>query len=144
MVDGFIFKEDTSIEFLRAVEVIRNGGKFFSSLLCSELVSILRTKIKKWNKPILTSREKEILQYVSAGKKNQEIAKSLNISVYTVHRHLYNIKNKLNFKNMTELIRYCILNGISIISTWNINKINEEEKWTSSKYTTRKFSKMPE
>lgn len=43
----------------------------------------------------LTSRERDILRLVAAGRSNQEIANDLVLSVRTVERHLYNIYNKI-------------------------------------------------
>ena len=50
----------------------------------------------------LTKREKNILQLVSKGRKHQDIAKDLFISIHTVRTHVKNIKIKLNFENESE------------------------------------------
>lgn len=52
----------------------------------------------------LTSREKELLQYVYQGKSSPEIAKLLNISGNTVKRHLSNMYIKLGINSRIELI----------------------------------------
>jgi DNA-binding NarL/FixJ family response regulator len=106
--DGFILKEEPSRELLRALETIRKGGKFFSGLLFSELMTFMSTKNQL--KPLLTSREKEILEYMAEGLPSKQIAQYLDISICTVHRHRYNIKKKLNLENMTDLIKYCTAN----------------------------------
>ncbi|MEJ2071660.1 MAG: response regulator transcription factor, partial [Syntrophobacterales bacterium] len=105
-VDGIILKEEPGGELLRAVKVIRNRGRFFSALLSSELMSLIKTK--KLLQPFLTLREREILQGIAEGKQSQEIAEALNISIFTVHRHRHNIKKKLKIKYTTDLIRYCL------------------------------------
>lgn len=107
-VEGFILKEESGRELLRAVKVIRNDGKFFSSLLSGELMGLIRNK--KQDKRFFTRREKEILQHLARGMYSREIAKSLDISLYTVRRHFHNIKKKLNMKHMTDLLKYCLLN----------------------------------
>lgn len=50
----------------------------------------------------LTERELEILEILSQGKSNKEIADSLGISENTVEQHLKNIYEKLNVQNRTE------------------------------------------
>ena len=112
--DGFILKEEPSSELLRAVEVIQNGGKFFSPLLSGDLMSFISKK--KPLKPYLTAREKEILRHLAEGKPNREIAQHLNVNVCTVHRHRYNIMKKLNMKHIPELIKYAIVNRDSLFS----------------------------
>jgi len=110
--DGFLLKEEPSRELLRAVEVIRNGGKFFSGLLSADLMSFISAK--KPGATILTSREREVLQHLAAGMGSREIAASLDISVCTVNRHRYNIKKKLNLKHTSELIKYSIVNQYNL------------------------------
>ncbi len=52
----------------------------------------------------LSSREKEIIELVLAGKSNREIAETLNISINTVKKHLYNIFNKVGVDSRSQLI----------------------------------------
>ncbi|MFC6996195.1 LuxR C-terminal-related transcriptional regulator [Rufibacter roseus] len=53
---------------------------------------------------VLTKRESEILQLVSAGKTSQEIAQQLNLSVHTVNTHRKNMLEKTKLKNTVELV----------------------------------------
>lgn len=53
---------------------------------------------------VLTQREKEITELIMDGLTNQEIADKLFISIKTVKTHIYNIYQKLDIKNRTELI----------------------------------------
>jgi len=52
----------------------------------------------------LTTREKEILEYLSEGLQYKEIAGKLHISFETVKSHVTNIYSKLKVKNRTEAI----------------------------------------
>src|SRR6185295_1977969 len=51
----------------------------------------------------LTHRERQIVQLVSEGLSNKEIARELNVSRGTVKVHLYNIFQKLEVSNRTVL-----------------------------------------
>ncbi|MEN6394061.1 MAG: helix-turn-helix transcriptional regulator [Anaerolineaceae bacterium] len=51
---------------------------------------------------LLTERELEILEILSQGKSNREIADSLGISENTVEQHLKHIYEKLQVQNRTE------------------------------------------
>jgi DNA-binding NarL/FixJ family response regulator len=52
----------------------------------------------------LTNREREILQYLSKGYVDKEIAMRLGISAWTVHGHVKNIFEKLNVHTRTEAV----------------------------------------
>ena len=53
----------------------------------------------------LTPREREVMEYVIAGKFNKVIADILNISVKTVELHRANMMGKLGVHNVQELVR---------------------------------------
>ena len=55
---------------------------------------------------LLTKREKEIIKLLVSGKKSNEIAEALFISVATVEQHRKNIKNKIDIKNLPEMVRF--------------------------------------
>lgn len=55
---------------------------------------------------LLTKREKEILQLISIGLDNGQMATKLFISRRTVEQHRKNIRKKLEVKSMAELYRY--------------------------------------
>ncbi|GIP56431.1 response regulator transcription factor [Paenibacillus sp. FSL W8-0186] len=59
----------------------------------------------------LTSREREILDWVAKGLTNREIAKELQISDQTVKNHLKNILQKLHLENRVQLTRYALEQG---------------------------------
>jgi DNA-binding NarL/FixJ family response regulator len=52
----------------------------------------------------LTTREKEVLQELTFGLSNEQIAKKLNITIATVKAHLTSIFTKLGVKNRTQAI----------------------------------------
>jgi len=49
------------------------------------------------DKPLLSDREKEVVQLVAQGYRNKEIGEKLFISEQTVKNHLHNIFDKLAF-----------------------------------------------
>lgn len=57
------------------------------------------------NSSELTSREVEILNFISDGMRNKEIAEKANVALTTVKSHVSNIFRKLEVKNRTSLIR---------------------------------------
>jgi DNA-binding NarL/FixJ family response regulator len=103
--DGFLLKEDAGGELIRAVQTIRNGGKYISTLLSAAMTSLV---LEIQETTPLTTREREVLKLLAEGKKPEEIAQALYISPNTVRRHRYNIMEKLNLKTMTDLLKYAI------------------------------------
>jgi DNA-binding NarL/FixJ family response regulator len=60
----------------------------------------------------LTEREVEVLQLVTAGQRNREIAAELGISENTVKFHLKNIVEKLHAQNRAELAARAVREGL--------------------------------
>jgi DNA-binding NarL/FixJ family response regulator len=103
--DGFLLKEDAGSELIRAVQTVRNDGKYLSPLLSSVLTSLALEEEKT---EVLTMREREVLKLLTEGKGAKEIAAALYISPHTVRRHRSNIMEKLNIKNLADLVKYAI------------------------------------
>ena len=103
--DGFLLKEDAGSELIRAVQTVRNGGKYLSPLLASVLTSLA---VEQEKTEVLTMREREVLKLLAEGKRTKEIAAALYISPHTVRRHRSNIMEKLNIQNLADLVKYAI------------------------------------
>jgi len=103
--DGFLLKEDAGSELIRAVQTVRNGGKYLSPLLSNVLTSLA---VEEEKTEVLTMREREVLKLLTEGKGAKEIAAALYISPHTVRRHRFNIMEKLNIKNLADLVKYAI------------------------------------
>ena len=77
-------------------------------------VSLDETAVTPADRPAgLTDREVEVINLVSSGKSNKEIAAELNISVRTVHRHVANILQKTGCGNRTEAARFAQMHGLT-------------------------------
>lgn len=90
-------------------------GEHYSKGFVSEILieSFLKNKSKKEainNK--LTEREKEVLQAITKGHSNQQMADLLHISVRTIEAHKSNITKKLKLKSTAELVVYAIKNRL--------------------------------
>jgi DNA-binding NarL/FixJ family response regulator len=105
-VVGFLSKDAALEEVIGAIVSVAAGNKVFSQELMYSLVKKINAVRSKSD--LLSDREKEILQLVSTGKSNQEIADSLNISKRTVDKHRENILSKTQTKNTAELIMFAI------------------------------------
>lgn len=103
--DGFLLKEDADTELYRALESLKQGEKYVSPLLSTIMFDLT---CERSETEALTKREREILKLLAEGKKSQEIADILFVSIHTVRTHRYNLMRKLKLRNVAELVRYAI------------------------------------
>lgn len=78
----------------------------------NQVVKTARKSMDDNESTMLSDREKEVLVCLSQGKKNNEIAEALNISVHTVITHRKNIIKKTGIKSVAALTVYAILNNL--------------------------------
>jgi DNA-binding NarL/FixJ family response regulator len=112
-VKGFVLKNSDIKEVKAALDVVYEGGSFFSSELLQNLVNSLKSapKSKEFH-PELSERELEILILICQGLSNQEIGDKLFISKRTVDKHRANILEKSESKNTAQLVLYAIKNKL--------------------------------
>ena len=108
--DGYLLKGSSKEEFLKALNTVSEGGKYFSGDISSILIGQLthpttfsEAKQLISDEMMITKREKEILTLLLSGKGNKEIAEALDISKRTAEVHRFNLMKKLKVKNLIEL-----------------------------------------
>jgi DNA-binding NarL/FixJ family response regulator len=112
-VKGFVLKNSDIKEVKAAMDMVYEGGSFFSSELLQNLVNSLKSapKSKEFHTE-LSEREMEILILICQGLSNQEIGDKLFISKRTVDKHRANILEKSESKNTAQLVVYAIKNRL--------------------------------
>ncbi len=112
-VKGFVLKNSDIKEVKNALDVVFEGGSFFSSELLQNLINSLKSAPKsKEVHTELSEREMEILILICQGLSNQEIGDKLFISKRTVDKHRANILEKSESKNTAQLVVYAIKNKL--------------------------------
>lgn len=114
--DGYMLKEEADPALFAAIEKLRQGGMYVSPQLADDMVvdwaRIRRDDLRRTlESEALTMREREVLKMIAEGKSSKEIADLLNISPRTVDRHRSNIIDKLNIRNVADLVKYAIQKG---------------------------------
>jgi DNA-binding NarL/FixJ family response regulator len=104
---GYITKNSSSEELIKAIQEVGNGYRF----ICSEVLEILSEELlegKEKDPGIsqLTERELEIIQLVKVGKSSREIALLLNIALKTVEAHRHSILKKLKLPNTAAVVNF--------------------------------------
>lgn len=109
-VNGYLLKSISIDLLIHSIREVISGQLTF----CREVDSILREPTNSVGSEIskLTNRERQILKMVSEGKTSNVIAQELNLSSLTVDTHRKNILNKCKAKNVAELTKMAIQQGM--------------------------------
>lgn len=111
---GYLLKDTGKPEFIKAIQTVRNGGKYYSGDISNVLVNTLMNPNKKisesnkkrvsTNNPFdLTNKELQVLELVLSGLTNKQISEKLQNSKRTIETHRFNLMRKMEVKNLMEL-----------------------------------------
>jgi DNA-binding NarL/FixJ family response regulator len=103
---GYITKSTAPEKILEAITDAVNGGSPMSSQIARKVISFFQSPVQYKSPEIdkLSTREQEILQYLSKGFRYKEIAASLHVSIETVRKHIHNIYEKLEVSSRTDAL----------------------------------------
>lgn len=108
---GYIMKFVSSDELLKAVRKILNGGIYVSEEMGEKLLlNAMTGKKSLYDSPIdiLSDRELEVFELIGKGKSSSEIAEQLHLAVKTIETYRSRIKEKMDFKNSTEMVFHAV------------------------------------
>ena len=108
---GYLLKDSGEGDLLFAVRAIARGEAFLSPAVSDAVLTDYRKHVTD-PLDLLTSREREVLQWIAEGKTNKEVATALGLSVYTVEAHRGRIMEKLNLHSTGELVRFAVRHGV--------------------------------
>ncbi|HEY9456365.1 MAG TPA: response regulator transcription factor [Gaiella sp.] len=109
---GYVLKEAADSEVVGAVRAVAAGEHYVHPALGARLVAAEAEERRRTEADPLSDREREVLRLLALGHTNQEIAKSLYISVRTAETHRAHIMQKLRLRSRAELVRYALDNGL--------------------------------
>jgi len=103
--NGYLVKQTPPSEILTAIQEVHEGGAPMSSNIARKVIqSFYQAGPGESSTETLSPREREILNLVSKGYTNKEIADMLSIAFQTVHTHVRNIYTKLHVRSRTEAV----------------------------------------
>jgi DNA-binding NarL/FixJ family response regulator len=108
---GYIMKQEAIDTVLTGLRRVLVGGFYLSESMSARLLQQqIRGQHDRSDSPLdrLSERELEVFQLIGQWRGTSQIAKELHLSVKTVEYYREQIKEKLNLKNASELIRYAI------------------------------------
>lgn len=113
---GYLPKSSAFEELGRAIRCVSSGKMYLSPTVTAPVLGDLLKHMEAAKDPpgpVLTGREREVLQLIAEGKGTKQIAAGLHVSVNTVTRHRQHIMDKLEIRGVAELTKYAIREGIS-------------------------------
>jgi len=105
---GYMLKGTSGSDLIRIVQSVHRGESYITPGLAARLLTVMqqssKTRQEKNVLSDLTLREEQVLDQVSRGLTNKEIANSLNLSEKTVKHYMTTIMQKLNVRNRVEAV----------------------------------------
>ena len=107
---GYVMKKQPLDDVMAAVRKVLEGQIYVSASLADQLIYkvVHGAEGDKGAMESLTDREIEVLQLVGQGKGTRQIAQELRLSVKTIESHRLHIKEKLNLKTASEMVRFAV------------------------------------
>jgi DNA-binding NarL/FixJ family response regulator len=109
---GYVMKQEPAKVVKAAIRKVLGGDIHLSEKMAAAMLGKLvhEKGDEKLVSPIenLSNRELEVFRMLGEGKASREIAQRLDLSVATINSFRNRIKEKLNFKNSTELILHAV------------------------------------
>lgn len=112
-VMGYVLKTSREQILINAIRTVYEGGQFLEESLREQVMQhTLSSGHKNADTPLLTQREREVLQLIAANFTSREIAEKLYLSKRTIDHHRNSILLKLDVKNTAGLIKKAITLGL--------------------------------
>jgi len=108
---AYVMKQDAADRVLQAIRKILKGEIYVSERVGTQMLQqIVRGHSPAESSPVerLSDRELEVVQLIGRGRTTREIAGTLNVSIKTIESHRAHLKEKLDLRNATELVQFCV------------------------------------
>jgi two-component system, NarL family, nitrate/nitrite response regulator NarL len=108
---GFLVKSESGSEICERIVAASRGETVLSPDVQTELAGQLRTKAQP-GAPVLSPRERQILELIAAGELAPEIARHLGLSPATVRTHLQHLYEKLGVSDRAAAVAAAMRRGM--------------------------------
>jgi DNA-binding NarL/FixJ family response regulator len=113
---GFLLKGVPADDLQRAVRTVAEGGAWLDPTVTARVLSTYRaTPARRVNVPelaALTSREREVLELIGAGRSNAEIAAELVLGEGTIKTHVNHVFAKLQLRDRAAAVVFAFDSGL--------------------------------
>jgi DNA-binding NarL/FixJ family response regulator len=108
---GYVLKQIGSEDLVKALESVGSGEGLLDPAVTQRVFQEVRRAVREEEASAfadLSQQEKHVLQLVSEGKTNREIAKALFLGEGTVRNYVSSILSKLGVNNRAEAAAYAV------------------------------------
>jgi DNA-binding NarL/FixJ family response regulator len=111
---GYVLKSSAVEELRIAIQTVLKGQTYVAPSFEPGILEGIRPSVLRPSRSSvqLTERQREVLQLISEGRGNKEIAAILKVSVKTVEFHRGRIMSKLGLHTVAEIIRWAVQTGL--------------------------------
>jgi DNA-binding NarL/FixJ family response regulator len=113
---GYLLKDCAFAELATAIRTVARGETYLPPKIVELVIKDYLQRVPENSAngyAQLTTRERQLLQLISAGKNTKEIAFALQVSMKTVENQRQSIMKKLNLYSIAELTKYAVREGLS-------------------------------
>lgn len=103
--NGYLLKNMERTELLEAIETVTSGKVYLSKAANEKVLERFQNTSSASSAPLVTRREKEILQLLADGMKGPQIAEKLFLSPLTIETHRKNLLRKFNANSVQLLLK---------------------------------------
>jgi two-component system, NarL family, response regulator LiaR len=113
---GYLLKTVDVKELIAAIKAVHRGDFLIDPIIATRVLSEFHLAIpQRPSVEPLTEGEMAVLRLVASGAENEEIARTLNCSVYTVANRLRTTYEKLYVANRTQATLYALRQGWAVL-----------------------------
>jgi DNA-binding NarL/FixJ family response regulator len=108
---GYVTKQEAPEKVMTAIRRVLGGEIYVSEKMAAKLLKAMTgPRQAQSDSPLdrLSDRELQVFRLIGSGMSVREIAEKLFLSVKTIETHREHIKEKLNLKSSSELLRYAV------------------------------------
>ncbi len=108
---GYVMKHEATDKMVRAIRTVAAGGMFVSEEVSISVIQrVVAGGAARTGSPLaaLSDRELHVLELLGRGLGTRAIAEQLHVSIKTVESYRARVKEKMNLRSGTELVRFAV------------------------------------
>ncbi len=110
--DGYVTKEKTTDELLKAIYKVSSGQKYISPSFAEKLTFDMGSAIKNPLHEKLSDREFQVMCSIASGKTIKKMSEELSLNIHTISTYRSRMLSKMGMTNDAEVIYYALKEGL--------------------------------